>query len=399
MLPRWVTWSAAGVLLTGFLLWGGRHAYCHFYGDMTVSPSGVRAAAPQPLPVVTVIEPLRRPAVHSITLPATVEAFEKAKLYAKVTGYLGWIKVDKGDRVRKGQVLAQIQVPEMEKEYQRALAEVQEAEAADERAQAHAKLKELTYSRLAGIRESQPDVIPQQEVDEARAGFDVARGDVKLAKAKVDFARAEVERLETLMEYAKIRSPYNGVVTARFVDSGVLIQSAAGSGSNASALVTVMDIHKVRVYVNVPEPDVVHVDVGDPVDVVLDALPGKTFRGAVTRSAMALDPGTRTMKVEIDLPNPGHSIRPGMFGEATLKLGEESGALFLRSESVRQDSDGEKYVFTVGDGRIRKKTVETGLDDGKLLQVKGLQGDETVVLNSTEELRDGLPVKAVKAGS
>jgi RND family efflux transporter MFP subunit len=178
-----------------------------------------------------------------------------------------------------------------------------------------------------------------------------------------------------------------------------LIQNAARSKNDDSAIVTVMDISRVRIYVSVPEPDVVHVDRGDPVELALDALPGEQFRGTVTRFATVLDPGTRTMKTEIELPNPGKVIRPGMFGKATLKLSEEAEALFLRSESVRQDADGERYVFTVTDGGIRKRRVETGLDDGKLVQVRGLTGNESVVLFSTEKLEEGTAVKAVKAAS
>ncbi|MBI1940491.1 MAG: efflux RND transporter periplasmic adaptor subunit [Acidobacteria bacterium] len=390
-------WILAGLALAGALLWGGRRAYCHLYGDMAKSHAQSSAAEARARRV-TVIEPLRRAAVRSITLPATVEAFEKATLYAKVAGYLQWIKVDRGDRVRKGEVLALLAIPEMEKEYRSAQAAVLEADAAAERAQADAALKELTYKRLASVRESQADVISEQEVDEARARAEVAHGEVKFARAKIERLRAEAERIEALMDYARIKSPYDGIITERFVDPGNLIQNAAASRDSAP-IVTVMDMDRVRVFVDVPEPDVAEVDRGDPVEVEFDGLVGKIFRAAVTRFATALSPGTRTMRVEIDLPNPNHLIRPGMYGRATLRLAEQAEALFLPAESLRVDAEGNKFVLVVQDGRVRKVAVETGLDDGKLIQVKGLTGGEQVVLASPGALEEGAAVEAQAGGA
>ena len=234
-------WIAA-LLLIALLAWGGRKVYCHFGRDMSGSVPARAAAAQDPLPRVTVVNPIRQPAVRSVSLAASVEAFEKATLYAKVAGYLQWIKVDKGDRVRKGQVLALIEVPEMEKEHQSTKAGVLEAQAAYERAQSDAALKELTFKRLANVRESQPDVIAQQEVDTARAAYEVAQGDVKLAKARLQLSRSQVERLETLMEYTKIKSPYNGVITERYVDPGAMIQQGTSSAGGVSPVVKVVNM-------------------------------------------------------------------------------------------------------------------------------------------------------------
>lgn len=396
--PRWARATVLIALLGAFLFWGGSRAYCHFYGDMAKAQRHVSAAAEARGTRVIVVEPLRRAAIRQITLPATVEPFEKATLYAKVAGYLQWIIVDRGDRVRKGDVLALIEVPEIEDEHRSAQAAVLEAEAAVERAQADAALKEMTYKRLAGVRESQPDVISGQEVDVARAEAEVAEAEVKLARAKLERARAEVERLRTLMEYSRIKSPYDGIVTERFADPGNLIQNAAAA-RNSAPIVTVMDMDRVRVLVDVPEPDVAEVDRGDPVELEFDALAAKTFRGSVTRFATALNPGTRTMRVEIHLPNPKHLIRPGMYGRATLRLAEQAEALFLPAESVRSDAEGKKFVYVVEDGLLHKVAVETGLDDGKLIQVEGLRGGEHVVLASPGTLEEGAAVEAEKAGS
>ncbi len=396
---HWLKWWGGLIVLGTFLVWGGRHAYCHFYGHMAESGLRQPADASEPERVVAVVSPLHRSAALLLTLPATVEAFEKATLYAKVSGYLQSIKVDKGDRVAKGEVLAIIEVPELEMEFESAQAAVQEAQASYERAKADAALKELTFKRLASARDSQPGAVSLQELDVARAAFEVAQRDISLTKAKLDVARSQAARLEVLTEYAKVKSPYDGIVTERFVDPGNLIQSAETSKNQSAAIVTVVDMDKVRVYVDVPEPSVSKVSRGRPVVVRLDALPGEVFTATITRFSTALDPQTRTMKAEIDLPNRGLKIRPGMFGSATLKLGEEADALFLPSASVRVDSSGKKYVFAVADGRVRKIPVETGLDDGKLVEVRGLRGNESVVLSSAERLEEGLAVKAVKAAS
>jgi len=379
------------------LAWGARHAYCHFRNRMSNSVSQGVSAVKEQLPVVTVVEPIHKPAVRAITLAASVEAFEKATLYAKVAGYLKWIKVDKGDLVRKDGILALIEVPEMEKEYQSAQAAVQEAQATYERAQADVGLKELTFKRLTSVRESQPNVIPQQEVDVARAGYEVAQSDAKLAKAKLELAQSEFAKLKALLEYAKIRSPYDGVVTERFVDPGALIQT--GTSSKGNPIVTVASVDKVRVYVYVPEGEVPYLKRGDSAEVMLDAFPGRPFDGGITRFTTALDPETRTMKTEIDLANSARQIRPGMYGTATLHLATEAGALFLPAQSVHQAAGGMAFVYTVAHGRIQKVAVETGLDDGKLIQVKGLHGNEIVVLTSTANLEEGLAVKTVKAAS
>lgn len=383
------------LVLAGLVFWGGRRAYCHLHGRM--SRAATASAAEERSAVVTVAQPIRKTAVRSITMPASVEALSQATLYAKVSGYVQWIKVDKGDRVKKGEALALLEVPEMDKQYQSAMAAVQQARAEEERAQAEVALKQVTYKRLADVRQAKPDVLPQQDVDAARAAYEVAQGDAKLSKAKVDLARAEVGRLEALQEYAKITAPFDGVVTARFVDPGALIQQ--GTNSTGNPVLTVANMDTVRVYLSLPEPEVPNLKRGALAHVRLDAFPGKTFEGRVTRFATALDPQTRTMKTEIDLPNPGHLVRPGMYGTAELELASEQNALFLPAQSVRRDSQGKAFVYVVVEGRIRKENVEAVSDDGKLIQVKGLRGEETVVLSGTANLHEGLLVKIVTAGS
>jgi RND family efflux transporter MFP subunit len=382
-------------MAAGIVVWAGLQVVHRALAPARLSTLGRVSAAAESLPVVTVVAPERRPGVETIALPASVEAIERATLYAKVSGYVQRIRVDKGDRVKKGELLAQLEVPEVEKEYQSAQAAVAESEAEYERAETEANLKKVTYQRTQSVRDSEPTVVSPQEVDVARAASETAAGNVRLAKAHLDKARAELGKLQVLAEFAKVTAPFDGVVTERFVDPGALIQ--AGANSSGSPVVSVARMDRVRVYISVPEVDVARITRGLTTQVRLDALPGKQLTGKVTRFADAVDPQSRTMKTEIDLPNPGHRILPGMFGTVTLAISTDPSAMFLADQCVRQDSTGNKFVYAVEGGRLRKVTIRTGQDDGTVTQVFGLRGEQAIVLLGIDNLQEGTPVKAVKA--
>jgi RND family efflux transporter MFP subunit len=355
---------------------------------------------------VQVERPARDDLSRQVALPGSIEAFEQATLYAKAAGYLKWIKVDIGDRVQKGEVLAEIDVPEMGKEYDAAEAEVQRAKAtlanaqADlVRAKAEVELKKITYERLKSIRDQEPDVLPQQDVDEAQAQFDVARAMVSVAESKIKVAESEVARAEaararlaTLMEYAQIRAPFTGVVTKRFVDPGALIQHAL-SQTNVSPIVTVARVDTLRIFIDVAEPEVPFVKKGNAVTLTVDALPGRDFEGACTRFATALDPKTRTMRTEIDIPNRDGLLRPGMYGRVNLTLERRENVLTVPAGALFIEG-GKTCVYTVADGKAKRVEVETGLDDGIRVEItKGLSGHEPVIVTGKSAVRDGAPVK------
>lgn len=379
----------------GISIWAGLQVVHRTLAPARLSTPGRVSAAAESIPVVTVVAPERRPGAETIALPASVEAIEKATLYAKVSGYVRWIRVDKGDRVKKGVVLAQLEVPEVEKEFQSAQAAVAESQAEYERAETEANLKKVTYQRMQGVRDLEPAVVSPQEVDVARAASETAAGNTRLAKAHLDKARAELGKLQVLAEFAKVTAPFAGVVTERFVDPGALIQ--AGANSSGSPVVSVARIDQVRVYISVPEVDVDRITRGVTAQVRLDALPERQLTGKVTRFADAVDPQSRTMKTEIDLPNPDHRILPGMFGTVTLAISTDPSAMFLPDQCVRQDSAGNKFVYAVEGGLVRRVTIQTGQDNGTVTQVFGLRGEQTIVLSGSDNLQEGTPVKAVKA--
>ncbi|MFQ5789158.1 MAG: efflux RND transporter periplasmic adaptor subunit [Acidobacteriota bacterium] len=326
---------------------------------------------------VQVTQPARRDLARAIRLPGSVEAFEQATLHAKAAGYLKRIHVDKGDRVRNGQVLAELEIPEMVRERE-------EVEARLTEARAKAKLARLTFERFSQIREKDPEVISQQEVD-------VARAEMEKAVAGVSVAEANKARVGAMMEYSVLRAPFSGIVTERFVDRGTLIQTAAAT-RQATPVVTVMNMSVVRVYVHVSECEVAHIQRGTPATMEVDALRGRSFEGAVTRFTSVLDPATRTMKVEIDIPNPDGALLHGMYGHVTLTLDERPQALTVPAESVWNEG-GRQYVLAVEDGVVVKLEVTGGLDDGRVVEiVTGLEGNERVIMGDRSGLRGGMEV-------
>jgi len=250
---------------------------------------------------VQVAKPIRRDVTYSISLPANVAPLYQTTLYAKVAGYLKWIGPDKGDRVKKGQILAIIEAPEVEEQYHQAVADY--------------KIKKLTYERLANVWKETPDVIAKQDVDVAEAAF--------------EGAKHLMEQRTVLREYMKVRAPYSGLITARFADPGAMIQIATSSATSASPVFTIMDIETVRIYTSVPQDEAPMVRAGTAVTVTVRELVDRPFTATVTRTTLSLDPSTRTMLVEIDLPNQDHALQPGTFAEVTLMLRQNPKALVI----------------------------------------------------------------------
>lgn len=360
---------------------------------------------------VEVVSPTRDDIVRTISLPTSVEADQQAKLYSKVSGYLESISVDIGDRVRDGQLLAKIDVPEIVNQHSEAEAGLAVAEADRSRtkaeldsAAAQSKLQELTYDRLKAVRTAQPDVLAQQEVDEAMTESEVAAarveeivGRILQIDSKINQLQATVQRLETMLGFAEIRAPFDGVVTERFVDPGALLQ-AATSNDSAQPILTVAKVDKVRLAIDVPESEAPHVRVSSGATIMIDAMPGKQFQGSVSRFSRSLNPATRTMRAEIDLAN-AEGLLPGMFGRATLTLEIRSGAVTVPAEALHAEGD-RSFVYQAVGGRARRVDVETLPGDGIDIEViAGLDGGERIIVAAREPLSDGATVNAVEINS
>jgi RND family efflux transporter MFP subunit len=346
---------------------------------------------------VQVVQPERQSLHRRRTLPASVEPYEVVRLYAKVAGYLADIRVDIGDRVRKNETLAVIEVPETAAERPVLDAELAEAKAQLGKAEAANELQRAIYERSQTLRAH--GSITEQDLEQARAQRAAAVAEVALAKARIASVRARVERLDTLLAYATITAPFDGVVTERFVHPGALIQMAAASNT-VSPIITVQRADVVRATATVAESDVPFVDRGDPATLVVRALPERPFAAAVTRMADALDPATRTMRVEVDVPNPDGALRPGMYGELSLDLDQRPGVLTVPATAVLNDK-GQTVVYVVDGGAARKVAVKTGAeDDGGRTEIRaGLDETEQVVAGGGGALSDGAPVRVVEAGA
>lgn len=318
------------------------------------------------LPEVQVAKPVRRDVAATLRVPATVSPYHQTTLYAKVSGYLKAIHVDKGDRVRQGQVLAVIEAPEINQQYEQALSDY--------------TIRKVTYERLAQVWKEAPDVIAKQEVD--------------VAQAAADASRHLLEQRQTWLDYTQVRAPYGGTVTARFVDPGALIQAATSSATQAVPLFTIMDVSRLRLYVNVPQEDAPFVRKGTPATISIKDSGVKPLEAVVTRSTQALDPGTRTMLVEIEVASQGQSLVPGMYAEVALALRQHRNALVIPPAALVSDNSS-KAVFVVEQNVARRVSIKTGIDDGVWVEVtEGLTGTEDVVVVGKSRLADGKLVKA-----
>jgi len=334
-----------------------------------------RPAAEEPqkaAPPVTVqtVMPRRGEITRTITLPSfRILAYQDATLYAKISGYLKTLTVDKGDSVKEGQLLAEIEVPEL---------------LADEaQYKAETAVSRTNYERMAEARAKAPDLVIPQTVDDLRGQWEVAQ--------------AKLQRTETLLQYARIVAPFTGVITARFVDPGAFIPAAtAGSTPQSAALVTLMDYRRVRVQVFVPEAEVPFIKNGGPVQVTVEELPGRAFPGTVTRFAHALDEATKTMLTEIEMPNPTGDLRPGAYATVRLEVERKPDALLVPVQALVVEKAGSS-LFTVAEGKAKKTPVQTGFNDGVSVEILNGKLDQPVILVGKQSFTDGQPIITVEA--
>lgn len=317
------------------------------------------------VPVQT-LQVQRRDLAHTLTLPGNVSPWLQATLYAKIPGYLKWMGADKGDVVKKGQLLAVLDAPEVEQQLQQAEADYH--------------IKQVTFERMRNVWKENPDVIAKQDVD--------------LAEAAAQAAKHLRDSRKSMLEYAKVSAPFDGILTSRFADPGAFIPAATGSATQTVPLFTIMEIDTIRVYVSVPQEAALMAKPGIPALLTARELPDQTVRGTITRTTTALDPSTRSLLVEIDLPNPDHRLRPGMFVTATLILEEHPRALALPPAAL-VTYNSSTSVFVIEGGRAKQVAVKTGLDDGEWVEIiEGLQENVEVIVIGKSGLTDGQAVEA-----
>ena len=364
-----------------------------------------RAAASESadVPTVAVAKAARGDIAQSLTIAAEFRPFQEIEVHAKVAGYLKSISVDVGDRVKAGQLLAVLEIPELQDEIKqdeaavkRANEEIRRAQADVERAQSAHEVAHLNATRLTGVMKTRPNLVAQQDIDEATGRDRVSEAQVSTAEAalaadkeQLEIAKAAQSKTQTLFDYARITAPFTGVITHRYADTGAMIQAGTSSQSQAMPVVRLSQNDKLRLVIPVPESAVSRIHLGGLVSVAVQSL-HKTVTGAVARFADRLDTDTRTMRVEVDVPNPDLTLVPGMYADATLVLDQVKGAIVAPVLALDRTADGAR-VFVVGrDGKLEVRTVQLGLEsDDRIAVTRGLSDGEMVVVGSRAQLKTG----------
>lgn len=328
------------------------------------------------VPAVAVVKPKPSAPGQELILPANVQAFIDAPIYARTNGYLRRWYVDIGARVKRGQLLAEIDAPEVDQQLSQAKADLNTAEA-------NLRLSEITAKRYEGLLKTES--VSQQDADNAA-------GDYAAKKAVVDSAQANVKRLQETQSFERIYAPFDGVITARNTDIGQLIDSGSAGGPRAE-LFHMASPNKLRVYVNVPQIYSTSTKPGMKADLVLQEFPGKRFTGTLVRTADAIDQNTRTLLVEIEVDNPTGQLLSGAYAEVHMKLpGNVStylipvNTLLFRAEGLRvvQEKDGIAQLLPITLGRDYGSEVEV---------IAGLTGNENLVVNPPDSILSGQKVR------
>jgi RND family efflux transporter MFP subunit len=333
------------------------------------------------VPTVQVIHPKRGSPQQEIVLPGNIQAFIDAPIYARTNGYLQSWYFDIGAHVRKGQLLAIIDTPEVDQQLQQARADLNTA-------QANLRLSQITNDRYESLKNT--DSVAQQDVDNAH-------GDYAARKATVDSAAYNVKRLEDLQSFTRIYAPFDGVITARETDIGQLIDS--GSGGPAKELFHMAAIRTLRVFINVPQPYSTAAKPGILADLTLAEFPGRKFQGRLVRTANAIDLASRTLLVEVDVDNPTGELLPGAFTEVHLKIPSDIPTFIIPVNALIFRAQG-LQVAIAENNQAKLVSISPGRDFGAEIEVvSGLTGQESIIVSPPDSIIDGEKLKVGQPNS
>ena len=357
------------------------------------------------------VAPVKRETIaNSLSIAGQFVPYQNVELHAKVAGYIRKIYVDIGDRVHTGQVLAELEIPELVAQVDEAKAEVHRAEEEIQRAQSEVQRAEAdtvalhaNAVRLVNTDKVQPGLIAQQELDDAtakdrasQARVDAAKSGLAGARQQLAVAQADQQHYAALSNYSRIVAPYDGVVTWRFSDTGALVQ-AGTSNTSGLPVVTVAQIDVLRLRIPVPESLASKVRVGDSADVHVQAT-GEHFTGNVTRFTDSLDPSTRTMQVEIDVPNPNYRLQPGMYADVQLSANSRPNALTIPIEAIRREDNKTSVLVVDAQNRVQPRDVQTGVESSNGVEIlSGLNEGERVIVGNLGSYQPGEVVRTKAA--
>jgi RND family efflux transporter MFP subunit len=372
--------------------------------------SGDARTGAENIPYAAVAPVKRQTVATTLSIAGQFLPYQNVELHAKVAGYIRNINVDIGDRVHQGQVLAVLEIPELVAQVDSAKAAVHNAEEEIQRSQSEVSRAEAdnvalhaNAVRLVNTDKARPGLIAQQELDDAnakdrgsQAQVDAAKSALGAAKQKLEVAKADQQHYAALFDYARITAPYDGIVTWRFSDTGALVQ-AGTSTMTGLPVVTVAEIDLLRLRIPVPERIAAIVKVGDSADVQVQAT-GEHFTGKIARLTGALDPSTRTMQVEIEVPNPTYLLRPGMYANVQLSAASRPDALTVPVEAI-QRSDNKTSVLVVDpENKVQSREVQVGVQSSNMVEILGgLSEGERVIVGNLGAYQPGEVVRPKNA--
>jgi RND family efflux transporter MFP subunit len=368
--------GAGGLVLSlGLVACEGRSA------DGSASADADPAAAPGP-PTLEVVRVVDQPVDVTLDIPGELKAYQEVAIHPRVTAFVQSIRVDRGSRVRAGEVLAVLEAPELEAERSEAQSKLQGAQAQLGVAQSRADAEASTYDKLETAA-STPGVVAGNDLVHARKAVEAAEGQVAAARDNVEAARQALNSVIEMKKYLRITAPFAGVITERNVHPGALV---GPGGSTAEPIVRLVDDTRLRLVVPVPEAYSVAVEPGTEITFAVSSYPGQSFTGRVARIARAIDVGTRTMAVEIDVVNDDGRLSPGAFCRVRWPVRRTGSSLWVPSRSVASTTD-RTFVVRVRDGKTEWVDVETGLGSGTLVEVFGaLEPGDQVAARGTDEI-------------
>jgi RND family efflux transporter MFP subunit len=352
---------------------------------------------------VGVTRAVRMPLERQLTLSSELVPFQEIDVYAKESGYVKDLNVDYGARVKQGQLMAVLEIPELEAQLDQDKAAIENmmrmvthAEHELNRVEAQHKVAHLQYDRLKAVSDTKPGLVAQQEVDDwegkdlaLEAQVEASKSSLQSAQSELAAAQARLVHDQALYAYSRITAPFAGVVTQRYANLGTLMQSGTSSSTQAMPLVKLSQDDLFRLVIPVPESDVRYIHLGDPVDVRIPSL-NRTFPGKVARFSVDVNADTRTMHTEVDVANPSRVLIEGMYAEATLRLERKAAALAVPLQAVDHEGDRSSVVVVTPANKIEERTVTLGVQNAGFTEVlSGVTDGEQVVVGDRGSLKPG----------
>jgi RND family efflux transporter MFP subunit len=355
-------------------------------------------------PPAAVVKVTRGNIADNLEIASEFQPFQEIDVYAKVSGYIQKLYVDDGTHVKQGQILAVLEIPELQQQLQQDQASIHRSEqelarARDDlsRAQSAYTVAHLTYTRLADVQKSRPELVAQEEVDVSKGKDMGADADVSAQKAALSgaeqsllVAKAALGKDQAMFDYARMTAPFDGVITQIYAYTGALLPAGTSSNKGDSALCQLSQNSLLRLVIPVPERAVSSIKIGEPVDVNVSGM-SRTFEGKIVRFSDQIDVNTRTMHTEVDVPNPKYELVPGMYASAKIPLHASSKVLMVPLQAFQAGGEGKGVVFAVGPGnQVERRDVTVGLQSATDVEItSGLQENDTVIFGSLEQYRPG----------